>query len=177
VVFVVVLGLLYRAYRPRLEVAPEARRRVMDLDADAAIQSRDELLRTVPVLLLTILLFFVHQALALEPATVALAGATAALLITRQPLEAALRGIEWSTLFFFIGLFVMVGALEDTGAIGEVADAIASVTDGDRTAELLGITWIAAIGSGIVDNIPFTTTMIPVVAELQAGNESDDAYW
>ncbi len=177
VVFVVVVGLLYRAYRGRLQVAPEARRRVLDLDAGAAIQNRDELVRTVPVLLLTILLFFFHQALALEPATVALGGATAALLITRQPLEDALRGIEWPTLFFFIGLFVMVGALEETGAIGEVADAIAAVTDGDRTAELLGITWLAAIGSGIVDNIPFTTTMIPVVAELQAGNDGDDAYW
>jgi len=177
VVFVVVVGLLYRAYRGSLQVAPESRRRVLDLDADAAIESRAELVRTVPVLLLTILLFFLHQPLGLEPATVALAGATAALLLTRQPLEDALRGIEWPTLFFFIGLFVMVGALEETGAIGEVADAIASVTDGDRTAELLGIAWLAAIGSGIVDNIPFTTTMIPVVAELQTGNDGDDAYW
>jgi Na+/H+ antiporter NhaD/arsenite permease-like protein len=177
VAFVVVVGLLYLAYRSRLQIAAEARRRVLDLDAGAAIQDRDELVRTVPVLLVTILLFFFHQALGLEPATVALAGATAALLITRQPLEDALRGIEWPTLFFFIGLFVMVGALEATGAIAEVADAIASITDGDRTAELLGIAWLSAIGSGVVDNIPFTTTMIPVVEQLQAGNDGDDAYW
>ena len=71
----------------------------------------------------------------------------------------------------------MVGALEETGAIGEVADGIASITDGDRTAELLGITWVSAIGSAIVDNIPFTTTMIPVVEQLQSGNDGDDAYW
>ena len=177
VAFVVVMGLMYLAYRSRLQIAAESRRRVLDLDASAAIQDRDELVRTVPVLLVTILLFFFHQALGLEPATVALGGATAALLITRQPLEDALRGIEWPTLFFFIGLFVMVGALEATGAIAEVADAIASVTDGDRTAELLGITWLSAIGSGIVDNIPFTTTMIPVVEQLQQGNNGDDAYW
>ncbi len=177
VAFVVVVGLLYLAYRGKLQIAPESRRRVLDLDAAAAIQDRGELLRTVPVLLATILLFFLHQALHLEPATVALAGARAGLLITRQPLEDVLRGIEWPTLFFFIGLFVMVGALEETGAIGEVADAIASVTDGDRTAELLGIAWLAAIGSGIVDNIPFTTAMIPVVEQLQSGNAGDDAYW
>ena len=177
VAFVVVVGLLYLAYRGKLQIAPESRRRVLDLDAAAAIQDRGELLRTVPVLLATILLFFLHQALHLEPATVALAGASAGLLITRQPLEDVLRGIEWPTLFFFIGLFVMVGALEETGAIGEVADAIASVTDGDRTAELLGIAWLAAIGSGIVDNIPFTTAMIPVVEQLQSGNAGDDAYW
>jgi Na+/H+ antiporter NhaD/arsenite permease-like protein len=177
VTFVVVVGLLYRNYRSLLRIAPAARKRVQDLDAAAAIENRDELVRTVPVLLLTILVFFFHKPLGLEPATVALAGATAALLVTRQPLDDALRGIEWATLFFFIGLFVMVGALEETGAIAEVADGIASVTDGDRTAELLGIAWLSAIGSAIVDNIPFTTTMIPVVEQLQQGNDGDDAYW
>ncbi len=71
----------------------------------------------------------------------------------------------------------MVGALEETGAIGEIADGIGAVTDGDRTAELLGIAWVSAIGSGLVDNIPFTATMIPVVEQLQQGNNGDDAYW
>jgi Na+/H+ antiporter NhaD/arsenite permease-like protein len=104
-------------------------------------------------------------------------GATVLLLVSTQSVEAALSGIEWATRFFFIGLFVMVGALEETGAIGEIADGVAAVTGGDRTAELLGITWVSAIASGIVDNIPFTATMIPVVQELQAGDGGDDAYW
>jgi Na+/H+ antiporter NhaD/arsenite permease-like protein len=174
--FAVVVGLLYLFYRTRLQVAPEARERVMELDARRAIEDRDELIRTVPVLLLTIVAFFFHTALGLEPATVALAGATAALLVTRQSLQESIAGIEWPTLFFFLGLFVLVGALEQTGAIGEVADAIGDVTDGDRTAELLGIMWVSAAGSAIVDNIPFTATMIPVVQQLQ-GPEGDDAYW
>ena len=177
IAFVVVTGMLYLAYRGRLQIDQESRERVMDLDADGAIEDRDELKRTVPILVGTILLFFVHKAVGLEPATVALSGATVMLLVTRQKLEEALAGIEWPTLFFFLGLFVMVGALEETGAIKEVADAIGDVTDGDRTAELLGITWVSAIGSGVVDNIPFTATMIPVVEQLQAGNEGDDAYW
>ena len=84
-----------------------------------------------------------------------------------------MSGIEWLTLFFLIGLFVMVGALEETGALEEVANGIASVTDGNRTAELLGILWVSAIGSGLVDNIPFTAAMIPVVDSLA----NDDAYW
>ena len=175
--FVVVTGVLYLAYRPQLQVAPEARKRVLELDARRSIEDRDELLRTVPILVGTIVVFFFHQVLELEPATVALAGATAMLLVTRQPLEGALAGIEWPTLFFFLGLFVMVGALEETGAIKELADGIASVTGGDRTAELLGIAWVSALGSGIVDNIPFTATMIPVVEQLQEGNNGDDAYW
>jgi Na+/H+ antiporter NhaD/arsenite permease-like protein len=177
VTFVVVTAGLYRAFRDQLQVRPEARKRVMELDAARSIEDMDELKRTVPVLVGTILLFFAHQTLHIEPATVAMSGATVMLLVSRQSLERALAGIEWPTLFFFIGLFVMVGALEDTGAIDEVAEGIASVTAGDRTAELLGIAWASAIGSGLVDNIPFTAAMIPVVEQLQGGANGDDAYW
>ena len=175
--FVVVTGMLYLVFRGRLQIAPEARERVLELDARRSIEDPAELRRTLPVLVLTILAFFVHSAIGIEPATVALAGATVMLLLTRQSVEDALRGIEWPTLFFFIGLFVMVGGLEETGAIEEIADAIGSVTDGDRSAELLGITWVSAVGSGIVDNIPFTATMIPVVEQLQGGDTADTAYW
>jgi Na+/H+ antiporter NhaD/arsenite permease-like protein len=176
VTFAVVTAGLYLAFRRQLQVAPESRQRVMELDARRSIEDMDELRRTVPVLVGTILLFFAHQALHLEPATVAMAGATVMLFVSRQKLEDSLAGIEWPTLFFFIGLFVMVGALEETGAIDEVAQGIASVTAGDRSAELLGITWASAFGSGLVDNIPFTAAMIPVVESLQ-GDGGDDAYW
>jgi Na+/H+ antiporter NhaD/arsenite permease-like protein len=174
--FLAVTGMLYLWFRPKLQIAPEARDRVMELDARKSIEDPDELKRALPVLIGTILLFFVHKPLHLEPATVALLGATVLLLVTTQSLEDALGGIEWPTLFFFLGLFVMVGALEETGVIGEIADGVASITGGDRTAELMGITWISAIASGIVDNIPFTATMIPVVEELQ-GEQMDNAYW
>ena len=177
VTFVAVTGALYLFYRGELKAPGDARARLMALDARASIEDVDELKRSLPVLIGTILLFFAHKPLHLEPATVALGGATLLLLLTRQPLEKALAGIEWPTLFFFMGLFVMVGALEETGAIDEVAQGIVNVTGGDRTAELLGITWASALGSGIVDNIPFTATMIPIVEELQTGNGGDDAYW
>jgi Na+/H+ antiporter NhaD/arsenite permease-like protein len=178
ITFAVVTGALYLFYRRQLQVAPQARERVMELDAARSIEEPEELRRTMPVLVATILVFFVHKTLGLEPATVALAGATAMLLLTRQSLEKALADIEWATLFFFMALFVMVGALEETGAIKEVADGIAELTAGDRSAELIGILWSSAIGSGVVDNIPFTTTMIPVVEELQHGQGGgDDAYW
>jgi Na+/H+ antiporter NhaD/arsenite permease-like protein len=175
--FVAVTGGLYLAFRRSLQVAPEARRRAIALDARRSIEDVEEMLRTVPILVATILVFFAHQALHLEPATVALAGATAMLLSSRQPLERSLAGIEWPTLFFFLGLFVMVGALEETGAIDEVATGIGNLTDGDRTAELLGVAWASAIGSALVDNIPFTAAMIPVVDQLQGGSDGDDAYW
>jgi Na+/H+ antiporter NhaD/arsenite permease-like protein len=175
--FVIVTGLLYLWYRPRLQIEERNRRYVMELDAAGSIRDARELRRTGPILLLTILAFFAHQALHIEPATVALTGAACALIVTSIDLEQALSKIEWPTLFFFVALFVMVGALEETGAIGEAADAVKSLTGGHRTAELMGTLWIAAIGSGIVDNIPFTTAMIPVVDELQRSGGSDDAYW
>jgi Na+/H+ antiporter NhaD/arsenite permease-like protein len=176
VTFAVITAGLYLVFRRRLQVAPAARERVMELDARRSIEDIDELKRTVPVLVGTILLFFAHQALHIEPATVAMTGATVMLFVSRQKVEDSLAGIEWPTLFFFIGLFVMVGALEETGAIDEVAEGIASVTAGNRTAELLGIAWASAFGSAVVDNIPFTAAMIPVVESLQSDG-GDDAYW
>jgi len=172
----VVVCLLHLWFRKQLRIAPGARRRVMAIDARASIVEHRELKVLAPILLATILAFFVHKPLHLEPATVALAGATAMLLVTGQSLERTLAGIEWPTLFFFVGLFVMVGALEETGAIDSLADAIVSATKGDRTAELLAISWSAAIVGGVVDNIPLTATMIPVVDQI-AGASGDDGYW
>jgi Na+/H+ antiporter NhaD/arsenite permease-like protein len=179
VTFAVVIPLLYVVFRSRLHVEERNRQAVMELNAMASIRDSEELRRTGPVLLLTVLAFFAHQALHVEPATVALTGAAVGLLVTKIDLEEALSGIEWTTLFFFIALFVMVGALEATGAIGHVADAVKEITGGERAAELIGITWVAALGSAVVDNIPFTTAMIPVVKDLQqaAGTRGDDAYW
>jgi Na+/H+ antiporter NhaD/arsenite permease-like protein len=176
VVFAVVITGLYLYYRPKLQIAERNRELMRDLDANASIRDWRELRRTVPVLVGTVLFFFAHQALHIEPATVALTGAAIGLLVTTISLEEALSKIEWPTLFFFVALFVMVGALEETGAIADVAEGVKDLTGGDRSAELLGIVWIGGFGSAIVDNIPFTTAMIPVVSELQGGN-GDDAYW
>jgi Na+/H+ antiporter NhaD/arsenite permease-like protein len=179
VTFAVIIPLLYLVFRGRLQVEERHRRSIMELDAAASIRDAAELRRTGPVLLLTILAFFAHQALHLEPATVALTGAAVGLLVTRVKLEQALSHLEWTTLFFFVGLFVMVGALEATGAIDHVAEAVKDATGGHRTAELLGILGISALGSAVVDNIPFTTAMIPVVKDIQHGSQAggDDAYW
>jgi Na+/H+ antiporter NhaD/arsenite permease-like protein len=91
--------------------------------------------------------------------------------------EAALERVEWSTIFFFLGLFVMVGGLEERGVVTEVADLLADLTGGSRTGEGLAILWVAAGGSALVDNIPFTAAMIPVVDQLAEGGEFDDANW
>jgi Na+/H+ antiporter NhaD/arsenite permease-like protein len=176
VTLAVVIPLLYLFFRKRFHISDRSREYVMQLDPSASIGNAKELRRTVPVLVLTILAFFAHQALHIEPATVALTGAAVALLVTTIPLERALSHVEWPTIFFFVALFVMVGALEETGAISEVANFAQDLTGGDRTAELMGIMGISVVGSAVVDNIPFTTAMLPVVSELQ-GQGGDDAYW
>jgi Na+/H+ antiporter NhaD/arsenite permease-like protein len=129
------------------------------------------------VLIGTIVAFFLHSVLHVEPATVALTGAAIMLLVAADDVEKALERVEWSTLFFFLGLFVMVGALEEQGIIGEIAELIADATDGSRVAEGMAILWGAAAGSALVDNIPFTAAMIPVVEELEAGESFDDGLW
>jgi len=179
VVFVLVVPLLHFVFRRRLRVEEHSKEALLGLDAAASIRDAAELRRTGPVLLATVLAFFAHQALHIEPATVALTGAAVGLLVTRIDIEDALSNVEWPTLFFFVALFVMVGALQATGAIAHVADAVKDLTGGERTAELFGIAWVAAAGSAVVDNIPFTTAMVPVVKDIQvaAGASGDDAYW
>jgi Na+/H+ antiporter NhaD/arsenite permease-like protein len=98
------------------------------------------------------------------------------LLVAADDVEGALERVEWATIFFFIGLFVMVGALEEEGVIDRVAEAFADITGGSRPLEAMVILWGAALGSAVVDNIPFTAAMIPVVESLQA-DEFDDAAW
>ena len=177
VTFVVVTAGLYLVFRRRLQVAPEARARVMELDARRSIEDMAELKRTVPVLVGTILLFFAHQALHIEPATVAMTGATVMLFLSRQKLEDSLAGIEWPTLFFFIGLFVMVGALEETGAIDEVAqgDRLGHRRRPHRGAARHRVGVGARLGRG--GQHPVHGGDDPGRRAAPAGDAGDDAYW
>jgi Na+/H+ antiporter NhaD/arsenite permease-like protein len=99
------------------------------------------------------------------------------LLVAADDVERALERVEWSTLFFFVGLFVLVGALEETGIIDRIADGLSDLTGGSRVAESMAVLWGAATGSALVDNIPFTAAMIPVVDQLTAGQPFDDLLW
>lgn len=172
---VIVTGLFF-VYRGQLRIPEKNKQYIMELDAAASITDAGELKRTMPVLLGTILAFLLQEVIQVEPATIALSGAALALLMTRTPVEEILEKVEWVTLFFFVGLFVMVGALAATGAIDHLAGAIEAVTGGNRTAELAGILWSASLVGGVVDNVPLTATLIPVVKQLQAGS-NDNAYW
>jgi len=172
----VITVLLFALYRRALRPAPDAHERLAELDPRAQLQ-HERLLPILGVLGGTIVGFFLHAPLHVEPVVVAMTGATVMLLVAGRELEWALERVEWGTIFFFVGLFVMVGALEERGVIGSIADGLADITSGSKTAEALVILWGAAAGSALVDNIPFTAAMIPVVDELQADGFDDATWW
>jgi Na+/H+ antiporter NhaD/arsenite permease-like protein len=176
VTLVLATSVLYLMFRSQLQTDPDRAAAVAALDAAADMRGKPNVGRSIAVLVGTIVAFFLHGVLHVEPAVVALVGATVLLLVAADDVEAALERVEWSTIFFFIGLFVMVGGLEQQGLIADVADLLADVTNGSRTAEIFVILWGSAAGSALVDNIPFTAAMIPVVDTLE-GDDFDDGRW
>ncbi len=179
-IFILVLntGVLYLFFRNHLVVAPDRVAELERLDAGRDVRQARNVKRSLAILIGTIVVFFLHAPLHLEPAIVALGGATILLLVAADDVEEALKRIEWATLFFFIGLFVMVGGLEERGVVERVAELLADVTGGSNVGAAMAVMWGAAAGSAVVDNIPFTAAMIPVVDQLQ-GPETpfDDALW
>jgi Na+/H+ antiporter NhaD/arsenite permease-like protein len=160
-----VLGFFYLMFRKELRAGESAEETIGMLDARGAIRDRILLRKSLLVLGAVILGFFLHGVLHLEAATVALFGATVLMLYARSDVEEVLREVEWPTLLFFVRLFVLVGGLEVTGFVGRIAELLTGVGSSPALTAMLTM-WGSALASGIVDNIPFTATMIPVVQEL-----------
>jgi len=156
-------------FRRQLKAPPDAAQRIAGFDESRAITDPALCRRCLFVLALTFAGFFAHQALHLEPATVALSGAALLLLISKANITEILHEIEWSTLLFFVGLFVMVGALIETGIIGTAAQWLIARAEHSPGGTAITLLWFSAIVSGVVDNIPFVATMNPMLAELAAG--------
>jgi Na+/H+ antiporter NhaD/arsenite permease-like protein len=160
-----VLGFFYVAFRKELRAGKGAAENIGRLNARGAIRDPVLLRKSLIVLSAVILGFFLHGVLHLEAATIALFGAAALMLYAKSDVEEVLREVEWPTLLFFVGLFVLVGGLEATGFVGRIAGLLTGVTESQTLTAML-VLWGSAIASGIVDNIPFTATMIPVIQEL-----------
>jgi len=151
---------------------------VEGLVADEVITDRSRMLRSLAVLGATIVGFLLASPLGLEPATVALLGAAILMLVVRaDPIE-TLREVEWPTIAFFVGLFILVEGIVAVGIIDAVAEIVLDITGGDQTATTIGLLWLSAVVSAIIDNIPYTATMIPVVEALgEAGLEVEPLWW
>lgn len=161
-----VLAYLYFVFRKEFHYNKDAEETIRKMDARGAIRDRVLLRKSLTVLGFVILAFFLHGVLHLEVATIALLGAAALMLYARSNVEEILREVEWPTLLFFVGLFVLVGGLEATGFVGSVANALTGVAGGASFTTALVVMWGSAFASGVIDNIPFTATMIPVIQEL-----------
>jgi len=157
---------------------PERARLVMALEEREAIHDPQLLRRALAVLALVFAGFVLHSVIHIEPALVALLGAGLAVLVSRMGPQHYLAEVEWETLVFFMGLFVMVGGLVEVGVIEQLGQA---VVDGVGDRFLLAATVLlfgSAVLSGIVDNIPFVTTMTPLVADLvDAGGAQAHGLW
>jgi Na+/H+ antiporter NhaD/arsenite permease-like protein len=173
IILIAVFVLLSRIiFRSAFTYDPDRVAEVMELDERKAIRDQRLLRQSLAVLALTMVGFVLHTTLHLEPAIVALLGAGLLVLVSQVRIETALREVEWPTLVFFMGLFVVVGGLIEAGVIDKLADAAAEATDGDLLRGSMLLLWVSALLSGIIDNIPYVATMSPVVAELVAGAET-----
>jgi anion transporter len=180
VLLVVFIGLCRWLFRSAFTYDPQRAARVMVLRERDAIRDGPLLVAGLVVLGLVTVAFVLHTALGLEPSVVALVGGLVLLVVPRVDAGDVTRDVEWPTLVFFAGLFVMVGALVNTGVIEQVSRAAADAVQGRLLMGSMVLLWGSAALSAVVDNIPYVATMSPVVAELVAANgggQSTDVLW
>jgi Na+/H+ antiporter NhaD/arsenite permease-like protein len=164
--FIVSLLLLRFLFRRDLRSQVHNFEELMNEDESRLIKDKILLKKSIAVLLGIVVLFIIHGSLHLEPSVIALGGAALLMVITKAQPERVLHEVDWSTLIFFTGLFIIVGAAERAGTIELLSSAALSITGGNAWFTLIIIIWLSAIASAFVDNIPFTATMIPLIQTL-----------
>lgn len=173
VIMAVFLGTLWLIFGRSMTVAPHLREAVLALNMREAVPDEPFLRRCLSLLAIINAGFCVHSLIHLEPATIALLGASAFMLIghaRRKPEDAEeltyLAEVEWKTIFFFIGLFILVGGLVKVGVIGYLADQLVAVTRGNLAGSTMAVLWGSAALSAVVDNIPYVAAMNPLIVDL-----------
>jgi len=169
----VFIGLCWLMFGRHLRYDVDRAATIMALDEREAIADRRLLWQSLAVLALVMAAFVLHPVLHYEPSVVAMLGAGILVAATRITTTQALAEVEWPTLVFFAGLFIMVGALVETGVIGQLSQAAVETTAGRLELATMGLLGASAVLSAIVDNIPYVATMSPIVAELVAAAEGD----
>jgi Na+/H+ antiporter NhaD/arsenite permease-like protein len=132
---------------------------------------------SLAVMALTILGFLLSRPLGLEGATIAMTGAVVLMIAARQDVHEILNTVEWPTLFFFVGLFILVGAVVKTGIISDLATGLLALTGGRTDVAALAVLWMSGVISAIVDNIPYTVTMVPLIQELGQTVDKEPLIW
>ena len=176
-VFVAFLAMTYWFFGRDLYVDPATRDSVLALDEREVLTNPGLLRLSLGVIGATVIGFLLAKPLGLEPGAIALLGAAALMLLARSDVEEVLHEVEWATLLFFVGLFMLVEAVVHVGIVGAVADGLIEATAGDAAVTTLGLVWLSGIASAIIDNIPYTAAMIPVVQDLGAAGIPIEPLW
>jgi len=153
-------------FRKEIKATPQNLEELMSQDEMSFIKDRPLLVKSLLVLFSVIALFVVHGILHIEPSLIALGGAGVLLLISKIKPEKILHEVDWSTLIFFAGLFITISVGKESGMIDVLAKTAIGITAGNPWASFFMVTWVSAIASAFVDNIPFTATMIPLIEVL-----------
>ena len=183
VIFIITIFVLEMIYGKSLHTTPELQEQVMKLNASKQIRDKVLVKKCLAVLAFTMTLFVLHSTLGLESATAALTGAGLLLLITftrdEEMISKVLGKVEWTAIFFFAGLFILVGALVETGVIKMLAEEAIAITQGSVEATAILILWMSAFASAFVDNIPFVATMIPLIKDMgtMGLNNLEPMWW
>ena len=175
VVIIMAVSLLcfYLMFGRKLKVSNDAMQAVMELDENRAIKDKSLLIKSVVMIGLVVIGFMFHSSLGMESCTIALLAAVIMMIVGKQDIEDVIMGVEWSTILFFIGLFVVVGGMEETGVIDQLATLLIGMTGGNMVLTMLIILWVSAIVSSFLDNIPFVATLIPMILAIQAESGMD----
>lgn len=173
----VLMGMLYLWFRKSTVATAASRATVMQRNAAEAITDPVLLKKCIVVFTLTIAGFLVHDLLHVGPAFIALAGATVLILVSGIDPQGVLEQVEWTTLAFFTGLFILVGGLEETGVTVIVREWLVDVSGGSERNLAFLLVWFGGITSAIVDNVPFTATMVEVVRGVSDYDLSISPLW
>ena len=174
-IMLVTMGIIYIIWGRHMQASDETRERIMRFREREAITDVTLLKQSLFVLSLVIAGFVLAHPLRLEPATIAMFGAALLLLLSNLKNKASEQSenvhqtfgeVEWVTIFFFIGLFIVVKGIEEAGVLRILADRVIDLTGGDITVTAMAILWVSAIASALVDNIPFVATMIPLIKSM-----------
>lgn len=163
----------YLMFGRKLKVSDDAMQAVMELDENRAIKDKSLLIKSVVMIGLVVIGFMFHSSLGMESCTIALLAAVIMMIVGKQDVEDVIMGVEWSTILFFIGLFVVVGGMEENGVIDQLATLLIGMTGGNMVLTMLIILWVSAIVSSFLDNIPFVATLIPMILAIQAESGMD----
>lgn len=164
-------------FRKELSKKPKNIEHIMSMEEHKAIEKAKGLKRCLVTLGIVIILFFLHTFILLEPSFIAMIGASLVLILIQPDPEEILKDIEWPVLFMFVGLFILVGGLKHAGVLDYCGKEVSVIAKKDIVVASIILLWIGAILSAIVDNIPFTITMVPIIKYLGAMGINVNPLW